>query len=114
MTFWFFWLLSCGILPQTTTDGTFTPVNPPSALACESHVDCVLSCIVDGECCDAPCGCTEVRSRTAEDALEAQRTRSCLSGTFECPIPECTQQLDLVPRCIEGQCAAVERPTSAR
>ncbi|MFT4623623.1 MAG: hypothetical protein ACI8PZ_002279 [Myxococcota bacterium] len=111
MTFWCAWLLACSMSTPTAADGTFPAVNPPDPTSCESHVDCVLSCAVDGSCCTPACGCREPRNRDAESAVVAQHTAMCASGGFDCPVRECTGDESLVvPRCVDGRCVALQRP----
>jgi hypothetical protein len=78
--------------------------------ACESHIECVLSCAKDGSCCGSACGCDIAYNKTYSAKLDAHRDAQCDGATFECPQAECPPHVENVPRCVEGTCTAVARP----
>ena len=110
MTIWFIWTLACSTPSPVTAEGDFPALNPADPDVCESHVDCVLSDVVDGSCCDALCGPDQTRNRLAEASLKEHRTQVCTGASFACPVASCVPPPERVPRCVEGRCTAVVRP----
>ncbi len=102
-------LLACGATPTVDPGGALPALSLPDALACHTHMDCVLSCTRDGTCCEDPCDCRTPWSRTALKKVEAHQKQECTTATFECPDAKCESLPAINPRCIEGACTAVPR-----
>jgi hypothetical protein len=83
--------------------------DPEEVSGCQTAADCVVSCRVDGSCCDQLCACTNVYSRSFLERLETQRTAEC--PTARCPIASCMPPRgETVAECVENRCVAVFKP----
>ncbi|MFH0829300.1 MAG: hypothetical protein V1907_03935 [Candidatus Kerfeldbacteria bacterium] len=71
--------------------------------ACSSDSDCVTTASLDtNKPCCTTCG-SEAISKKAEEARRARRGgEEC--ANVECPIFDCYNEKQAVPRCIQGQC----------
>ena len=70
---------------------------------CAQDSDCVLSCVVDGDCCAERCGCKQVYNRHFLNAIEAHQRALC--GDPECPEVKCAVSGgDPVVQCQAGLC----------
>ncbi len=90
----------------TGTDSVGNTGGAPAEGACASDDDCVVSCAVEGQCCEQLCApCDQAYTHAALAALETWKAQSC--GGENCPVAKCmAPDHEAVPRCRDGACVA--------
>jgi hypothetical protein len=102
-------LLACKGSPVNKGGGYDALGDTTDIQACNTHSDCVISCINDGTCCDTSCDCP-ARNKDWVARIQTHQGPLCTDAAFTCPEVKCPPSLGTQnPRCVEGKCQRVGR-----
>jgi hypothetical protein len=73
------------------------------ARVCTADDDCVVSCDLDGRCCDETCGCSQIYNKVFAARLAQAKRENC-SPDVMCPVPRCVGEKGGKAACHEGMC----------
>src|SRR5690606_29166279 len=92
-------------LDSALASRTFAPLGAQEqgARACTRDDECVVSCDVDGRCCDELCGCSQVYNKSFAARLAHAKKQNC-SKEVICPVAGCIGTKGGKATCKDGAC----------
>ena len=96
--------------PFESTNALGEKLSPQDIRGCQSDADCVVSCRVDGDCCQELCTCTQVYNQGFLTELTAFQEASCKDPN--CPMAKCKPPRERRAACRSGMCE-LEEPVVA-
>jgi hypothetical protein len=92
--------------PFEATEALGDDLSPQVVRGCQSDSDCVVSCRVDGDCCEELCDCTQVYNQSFLTELTAYQDASCKEAS--CPVAKCKPPPERTAVCRSGLCELEE------